>query len=113
LVRLQTVQLARKHRDRGTAKRFGANRGDLRIGDELCDQCGIAALGLGRPGSGGGEERHPLQPSRQVEQPPQGGAVRPVQVVDREQGRLVKGQVGGEPVEAVEDREGARCGRVL
>ena len=35
-----------------------------------------------------------------------------MQVVDREKGRLVKGRVGREPVEAVEDREGALCGRV-
>ena len=32
-VRLQTVQLAREHGDRGTPKRLGANRGGLRIGD--------------------------------------------------------------------------------
>ena len=58
VVRLQTVQLAREHGDRGTPERFGANRGGLRIGDQLCDECGIAALSLGRPGSGGDEERH-------------------------------------------------------
>ena len=63
--------------------------------------------------AGGDEERHSLEPSRQVEEPPQGGGVRPVQVVDREQRRLLKGHVGREPVEAVEDREGALCGRVL
>ena len=34
-----------------------------------------------------------------------------MQVVDREQGRLVQGHVGGEPVEAVEDREGVLCRR--
>ena len=113
LVRLQTVQLAREHGDRGAPKRLGANRGDLRIGDELSDECGIVALSLGRPGSGGDEERHSLEPSRQVEEPAQGGRVGPVQVVDREQRRLLKGNVGGEPVEAVEDREGALCGRVL
>ena len=112
VVRLQAVQLAREHGDRGTPKRFGANRGGLRIGDQLCDKGGIVALSLGRPGSGGDEERHSLEPSRQVEEPPQGGSVRPVQVVDREQRRPLKGHVGREPVEAVEDREGALCGRV-
>ena len=104
-VRFQTVQLAREQGDRGTAKRFGANRGGLRIGDELCDERGIAPLSLGGPGSGGDEERDSVEPSRQVEQPPQGGGVGPVQVVDRKQRRLVKGRVGGEPVKAVEDRE--------
>ena len=32
-VRLQTMQLPREHGDRGWPKRFGANRGGLRIGD--------------------------------------------------------------------------------
>ena len=38
-----------------TAKRFGANRNKLRLGDELCDEHGIAALCLRRPGCGGDE----------------------------------------------------------
>ncbi len=113
VVRLQTVQLAREHGDRGTPERFGANRGGLRIGDELCDKGGIAALSLRRPRRRGDEKRHSLEPSRQVEEPAQGGGVRPVQVVDRKQRRLLKGHVGREPVKAVEDREGALCGRVL
>jgi hypothetical protein len=110
-VRLQSVQLLREHGDRLTAKRFGANRNKLRLGDELCDEHGIAALCLRRPGCGGDEHGDSLEPSRQVEEPPQRGGVRPVQVVDREQGRLVQGHVGGEPVEAVEDREGVLCRR--
>jgi hypothetical protein len=36
-----------------------------------------------------------------------------VQVVDREQRRLLKGHVGGEPVEAVEERERALCESIL
>src|SRR5262249_2036891 len=78
LVRLHPMQLAREHGDRGTAKRFGANRDNLRIGNELCDERGIAALTPRRPGSGGDQERHSLQPSRQAEEPPQGGGIRPV-----------------------------------
>jgi hypothetical protein len=113
LVRLQAVQLAREHRDRGTPERLGTNRCDLRVGDELGDKHGIVALSLGRPGPGDDEERHSLQPSRQVQEPPQGGGVRPVQVVDRQQRRLVQGHVRREPVEAVDDREGALCGGVL
>ena len=38
LVWLQTVQLPREHGDRGTPKRSGANRGGLRIGDQLRDK---------------------------------------------------------------------------
>ena len=72
-----------------------------------------------RPSPSGGrvpsydEERHSLEPSRQVEKPPQRGGIRPVQVVDREQRRQLEGHVGGEPVEAVQDREGALCGHIL
>ena len=113
VVRLQTVQLPREHGDRGTPERFGANRDGLRIRDELCNQCGIAALTLGWPGPGGDEEGYAFEPSRQVEEPAQRGGVGPVQVVDREQRWLLKGHVGGEPVEAVEDGEGAFCRRVL
>jgi hypothetical protein len=36
-----------------------------------------------------------------------------VQVVDHQQRRLVQGHVGRQPVEAVDDREGALCGSVL
>ena len=112
-VRVQTMQLARQHGDRGTPQRLGANHGGLRIGDELCHKCGIAPLSLRWPRRRGDDERHSLEPSRQVEKPPQGGAVRPVQIIDREKRRLLQGHVGREPIEAVEDRKGALCGRVL
>ena len=49
LVRFQAVQLAREHCDRGGPERSGTNRGGLRIGDQLRDEGGIAALSLGRP----------------------------------------------------------------
>jgi hypothetical protein len=112
-VRLQTVQFMREHGDRGSPKRFGANRGGFRICDELCDKRRIAALALGRPRARYEEERHSLEPSRQVEEPAEGGGVRPVQVVDRKKGRLLKGHVGREPVEAVQEREGALGGSSL
>ncbi len=113
LVRLQTVQLARKHGDRGNPERPGANRGGCRIGNQLSDECGVPGLALGWAGCGGDEERHSLEPSRQVEEPQQGGGVHPIQVVDREQRRLLECDIGREPIEAVEDREGALCGRLL
>jgi hypothetical protein len=107
------MQLTCEHGDRGTPERLRADHGGLRIGDELGDECGVAAFALGRPGPGGDEEGHSLEPSRQVEEPPQRGGVRPVQIVDGEKRRLVEGHVGGEPVEAVKDRERALCGRIL
>ena len=101
---------SRERGDRGTAKRFGADRGGFRIGDELCDERGIAALALGRPGCGSDEEALP-RAFASGRGATAARRVRPVQVVDREQRRLVKGHVGGEPVQAVEDREGALGGR--
>ena len=100
-------------RDRGTPQRFGANRGGLRIRDQLRDECRIAALALRRPRRRDHQQRHPLQPPGQVEQPAQRGGVRPVQVVDRDKRRLQKGHVGRQPVQAVQDRKRALRGRVL
>ena len=106
LVRLQAVQLAREHRDRATPKRLGANRGDLRVGDQLGDKDGIVALALGG--------RVPAT-TRSAALPPAfasgtaataGGSVRPLQIIDGEQRRPLQGHVGREPVEAVDDREG-------
>ena len=113
IIRLQTVHLPRQHRDRGTTQRSGANRGDLGIGNQLRDQGGIAALALRRPGPGRDQQRHPLQPSRQIQQPPQRRAVRPVQVVDRQQRRPIKGHVRRQPVQAVQDRERTLRRRLL
>jgi hypothetical protein len=107
------MQLSREHGDRAEPERPGANRHAGWIGDQLGHKGGIAALALGRAGCGGDEERHFFEPSRQVVEPAQGGGIRPVKVVDREQRRLLKGHVGGEPVETVEDRKGAFCRRVL
>src|SRR5262245_29121374 len=81
IVRLQAVQLVREHGDRGAPERLGTDCDRLRIGHELCDECGIAALSLRGPGRRGDEERHTLEPSCQVDEPAQGGGVRPVQVV--------------------------------
>ena len=58
-VRLQAVQRAREHGDRGGPQRPGADRGGLRVGDQLRDERRIAALALGRPGCGGDQQRHP------------------------------------------------------
>ena len=79
-------------RHRGTPKGFGVNPCDLWIGDELCDERGIVALPLRRLRRRGDEKRHSLEPSCQVREPPQRRDVRPVQVVDRKQRRLVKGR---------------------
>ena len=65
---------------------------------------GLAAL-LGRPRRHRDEQRQPVEPPREVAEPAQRRRVGPVQVVDREHRRLLEGEVGGEPVEAVHHRE--------
>ncbi len=101
------ARLAREDGDGGAPKRFGANRRGIGIGDEVRDKRGLSALRLGRPRRRNDEERQSLEPSRQVEEPPQGRGVAPVQVVERKKRRLLKGDVRREPVEAMEDREGS------
>jgi hypothetical protein len=81
---LEPVSLAREHRDRAPPQRFGANHNRLRIADELCHKRGIVTFALRRPRSRCDQERHSLQPSRQVEKPPQRWSVRPMQIIDQE-----------------------------
>ena len=69
---LQTVQLACEHSHRRTPERLGADGGSLRVGDELCDEIGITTLAFWRPRPSGDEERNSVEPSCQVEKPPQG-----------------------------------------
>ena len=96
---------SREHRDRATPKRLGANRGDLRVGDQLGDKDGIVALALGgRVPRRRGAALPPAFASGTAATA--GGSVRPLQIIDGEQRRPLQGHVGREPVEAVDDREG-------
>ena len=44
IVRLQAVQRASEHGDRGRPERFGRIAAASGVGDQLCDEDGIAAL---------------------------------------------------------------------
>jgi hypothetical protein len=75
-----------------------------RVGEELGQELGVATL-FRRPHRDGDLERQALEPPREVAEPAQRRGVRPVQIVDREDGRAVVRDVRREPVEAVEHRE--------
>ena len=68
---------------------------------------------LGRPQRDDQRQGQPLEPRREVGQPAKGRPVRPVGIVDRDHEGPASREVGGEPVEAVEDGEGRVVGRRL
>ena len=57
------------------------------------------------------DSSQPLEPRRDVGQPPQRGLVRPVRVIDGDQQRSSGRKIGGEPVQAVQDGERRVVGR--
>ncbi len=61
---------------------------------------------LARPQRDHQRQRQPLEPRREVGQPPQRGLVRPVRVIDGDEQRSAGGEIGGQPVQAVQDGEG-------
>jgi hypothetical protein len=63
VIRVHAVQLACQHGDRAAPERSGANRGRLRVGDQLGDECGIVALSLRGPRRRDDQQRHSLEPS--------------------------------------------------
>ena len=75
-----------------------------RIGDQLGEKRRLATL-AGRAQTDGDEQRQSFQPARQIPQPTQGGGVAPMEIVDRQQRRAPRGDVGHEPVEPMQDRE--------
>ena len=72
---------------------------------DLRDQRGIRAR-VGAAERGAHQRGHVLEPAREVGEEAQRRPVAPVQVVHRQQHRPVRGHVRGQPVEAVERREG-------
>ena len=95
--------------DRGDAQRRRVHHVGVGVGRQGGQQMGLLDLGLGPRGD---EQRDPqlLQARHQEGEEAQRGSVGPVGVVDAEHDRLGGGQVGAQPVEAVQDREG-RIGR--
>jgi hypothetical protein len=87
-----------------------AQHGGQRIAGQLGQDVVIGAglLGAQPDGEQGGE---PLQPPREVGHEAQRRRVAAVQVVDDEQQRPALGEVGRQPEQAVQDREGGLGGR--
>jgi hypothetical protein len=60
---------------------------------------------LERPGAAQDAHREPVQAADQLAEPAQRRLVAPLQVVDHKQQRVAVGDVDGQPVQRVEDRE--------
>jgi hypothetical protein len=105
LVRLRPEPREHQLADAAAAERPRLHRHDVRAADDLGEQRRVRA-GLAAAQPGGHKQGQALEPRCQVGEEAQRGTVAPVQVVHRQQQRRVRGQVHGEPVEAVQRREG-------
>ena len=97
---------AHQLRARGGAQRGQPQHGHGRLRSQPRDQ-GLVLRGP-RPGLADGQDqqdRQALQPGRQMSHEPLRRLIGPVQVIDRQQQRRVLRDVGGQPVQAVQDRE--------
>ncbi len=97
--------VAHDRRDRRGCQRVRLDRRGERVVGDLRQQGRVG------PRVGGAQRRRDqhldaLEAAGEIRDEAQGGRVRPVQVVYREQQRPALGEVDGEPVEAVERREG-------
>ncbi|MBP2368523.1 hypothetical protein JOF36_004219 [Pseudonocardia parietis] len=79
------------------------------VAGELAEHGGVHRA-VRRPQSGGEEHGQPVEAAREVGEEPQRRAVAPVQVVHDDRERTVRGEVDGQPVQAVQRRE-RRLGR--
>ena len=90
------------------------DRGE-RVGEQLAHEARVGSRLLG-PKTDDHPGLEPLHPRQEVGQPPKRQQVAPVQVVDREQEARAGGDVGRQPVQAVQRRQrrvGGRGGREL
>ena len=90
-----------------SAPRLDDARGGLP--SELVEDAAVEAR-LGAREAATTQDRQPLEPAAQVLERSERGRVAPVQVVDEERERAADGEVRGQPVEPVVERE--RPGRV-
>ena len=98
---LRGQRLCREHRDRLLAQPAGLEDRDLGDHEQLVEQL-LHRAGLGRPGRQHERQRHARQPAGEIDQPAQGGDIRPVCVVHGQQHGLCVGQIDREPVEPVQ-----------
>ena len=93
------------------AQRLRPERDGRRIVRDLLDQPRVG-VGLAHPRGRRDEHAQPLEPALEERQEPQRGRVAPVQVVDGEHQRPVRGDVRGEPEQPDEDPVRDVAGRV-
>ena len=96
--------LARKSRRRFSAQHSRPHDHSDRIRQQFRDQLGDVCL-FGRTRADKQQQREALEPTRQVDKPPQRRLVCPMQVVDHEQGRRARREIGGKPIQAMQHRE--------
>jgi hypothetical protein len=103
--------LADEPRARARAQRRGPDHGRQRVGGDLTEEAGVLAR-LARPEADDDRQAQPFHPRQEVGEPAQRGKVAPVQVVDRDEKRSAGGDVGRQPVEAMERRQRRIPGRL-
>ena len=94
-----------ERRDRLGRQRRRLQQRRRRLGGERRQHVARGAVVLG-PGRDDERDGQLLQPRLEEHEEAQGGRVGPVGVVDREHERAARGEVGAQPVQAVEDGEG-------
>jgi hypothetical protein len=112
---LVAASLAQRGPDEHAGGAFAQQRRaqDCRCGRPQRRRRGLRGARLRRPCGDEQRQRQPLQPRREVGQPAQRGLIGPVGVVDRDQQRSARRQVGREPVQPVQDGErGVVVGRL-
>ena len=90
--------------DRCVAERLRQHEPCGRVGDELREQYLLESL-LGWPERGDDEHRQALEPAHEVAEPAQRRLVGPLEVVHENEQRAVGGDVRGQPVQPVKQRE--------
>jgi hypothetical protein len=91
--------------DRRSAQRPRPHRTGSRVVADLGDQGRIGA-GVGAPKRRAHERGHVLEAAYEVGGEAERGAVAPLEVIDREHERAIRGDVRGEPIKAVKSGEG-------
>jgi hypothetical protein len=82
---------------------------DLRARGDPCEN-GVLGAGLRRSRRQGEQDRKALEAPCEVGEPPKGGGIGPVGIVDGDHHRSVGGEVHAEPVEPVRRDEGCVVG---
>jgi hypothetical protein len=106
-----SIERAQELLDARGVERSGLQQPRQRLSADVLEHGGRGGvLGFARPNHQRDRER--FDPPREVRDEEQRGLVRPVSVVDDKQQRRALGEVGGQPVEPVQDARGCRVAAV-